>query len=108
MHFNQNRIKKFGASLNKMFEYFASGKPTLSDCEFGYDLIKRYNCGIVVDKANENELARAIIQCSNLSNNDYEEYCENAKKAAEDFDFKILTQKLVKVLDKAIEKDRDY
>lgn len=98
MHFDQNGIKKYGASLNKMFEYFASGKPTISDCKFGYDLIEKYNCGIVVDNANAQQLAEKIVEISKLSKEDYDVYCENAMKAANDYDFKILTQKLLDLL----------
>jgi glycosyltransferase involved in cell wall biosynthesis len=98
MHFNQNSIKKYGASLNKMFEYFASGKPTLSDCEFGYDLIKKYNCGIVVDNANAEQLAKAVVKIYEMSEEEYNEYCKNAIIVAKDYDYKILTDKLVKYI----------
>ena len=94
IHFEQNELKKYGVSLNKLFEYFASGKPTLSDCEFGYDLINRYKCGVVVDNANSEQLASAIISFSKMTDDDYNRYCENAKKAAQDFDYKSLTLKL--------------
>lgn len=98
VHFEQNSLKKYGASLNKMFEYFASGKPTISDCEFGYDLIKRYNCGLVVDNANSEELANSIIKFYKMPKKEYNTFCENAIKAAHDYDFKILTQKLETLL----------
>lgn len=97
IHFDNNKIKKYGASLNKMFEYFASGKPTVSDCEFGYDLIKRYNCGIVVDQATSEQLARTIIQFSNMPEKEYGQYCKNAITAAQDYDFKRLTDKLIEL-----------
>ncbi|MFC4402973.1 glycosyltransferase family 4 protein [Gracilibacillus xinjiangensis] len=98
MHFEQNNIKKYGASLNKMFEYFASGKPTISDCEFGYDLIKKYNCGVVIDNANEKQLAESIMKVSELPKEDYLKYCNNALKASHEFDFKKLTSKLENIL----------
>lgn len=98
IHFEDNQIKKYGASLNKMFEYFASGKPTVSDCEFGYDLIKRYNCGMVVDHADPEQLAKIIIEFSNMSKNQYEQYCKNAIKAANDYDYQRLTEKLIELI----------
>lgn len=97
LHFEQNSLKRYGASLNKMFEYFASGKPTVSDCEFGYDLIKKYKCGIVVDKANTEQLSDVIIKFSKMPEEEYNIYCENAINAAQNYDFKILTQKLEEV-----------
>ncbi|MCP1160721.1 glycosyltransferase family 4 protein [Bacillus infantis] len=98
MHFEQNKIKDYGPSLNKMFEYFASGKPSLSDCEFGYDVIKKYKCGVVIDNATPEQLARSIIDFYEMPKFEYESYCNNAREAAKDFDFNILTKKLLKVL----------
>lgn len=98
IHFEDNQIKKYGASLNKMFEYFASGKPTVSDCEFGYDLIKRYNCGMVVDHADPEQLAKIIIEFSNMPKNQYEQYCKNAVTAANDYDYQRLTEKLIELI----------
>ncbi|QCR31979.1 glycosyltransferase family 4 protein [Lysinibacillus sp. SGAir0095] len=96
--FDQNDLKRFGASLNKMFDYFASGTPTISDCLFGYDLIKKYNCGVVLDKATVDQLADAIIEISKMPKPQYEEYCNNARIAAHDYDFKVLTKKLENLL----------
>lgn len=98
MHFEQNNLKKYGASLNKMFEYFASGRPTVSDCEFGYDLIKKYKCGSVVDNAESTRLADEIISFYNMPKTKYDFYCENALKAAKDYDYKSLTKQLIEVI----------
>lgn len=98
MHFEQNSLKKYGASLNKLFEYFASGKPTISDCEFGYDIIKNYNCGISIDNADSRQLAEVIVKFYYMSKEKYGRYCDNALKAAKDFDYKILARKLENVI----------
>lgn len=98
MHFEQNSLKKYGASLNKMFEYFASGRPTISDCEFGYDLIKRYKCGVVIDNGDSEQLADAIISFYDMSKEHYREYCKNAIKATQDYDYKVLAHKLENLL----------
>ncbi len=98
-HFKQSVLKRYGASLNKMFEYFASGKPTLADCEFRYDLIKKYNAGLVLDMATPEELAGGIIQVKNFERNKYDLYCENAKKAASDYDFKKLVKELINIIE---------
>lgn len=99
LHFQQNSLKKYGVSLNKMFEYFASGKPILSDCEFGHDLIKRYNCGFVLDNASPEVLANEIIRIKNMKKSDYEIICDNSLKAAEDYDFKVLTKKFIDIIE---------
>lgn len=100
IHCQQNEIKKYGASPNKLFDYFASGKPIISDCEFGYDLIKRYNCGLVIDGGTPKQLAYEIIKVKNLSENEYRILCQNSMKAANDYDFKVLTQKLIDIVEK--------
>jgi glycosyltransferase involved in cell wall biosynthesis len=99
-HFKQTDIKKYGASLNKMFEYFASGKPIITDCEFGYDLVKKYNAGIVIDDASPEEWGDEIIKLSNLNEHDYDLYCENSLRAAKDYDFKKLTKKLLDIIER--------
>ncbi|MEN1762026.1 glycosyltransferase family 4 protein [Anoxynatronum sibiricum] len=98
LHFQQNNIKKYGASLNKLFEYFASGKPIISDCEFGYDLIKRYDCGVVVDSASPKEIAEEIIKIKNFSLGEYNTMCINSFIAAQDYDFSKLTAKLLEII----------
>ena len=99
IHFEHNNIKKYGASLNKMFEYFASGKPTISDCEFGYDLIKKYNAGMVIDNADSKSLAEGILFMKNLNKAKYAEICSNALEAAKDYDFKKLTDRLISIIE---------
>lgn len=93
LHFEQNALKKYGASLNKLFEYFASGKPTLSDCEFGYDLINRYKAGISQDIIKSKQMAQQIIKFFEMDKQQYNEYCINALKAANDYDYKSLANK---------------
>lgn len=99
-HFNQNSIKKYGGSLNKMFEYFASGKPTLSDCEFGYDLINRYKAGISKDMDDPDQIAEEVIKFYNMDKEKYNEYCSNALEAASQYDYNLLTEKLINIIGK--------
>lgn len=91
-------LYKYGLSLNKMSEYFASGKPTLSNIECGYDLLQKYECGITVKGGSPEALAEGILKFYNMPKEEYDMYCENALKAAKDFDYRILTDKLEKVI----------
>lgn len=93
LHFEQNSLKKYGGSLNKMFEYFASGKPTVSDCEFGYDLINRYKAGVSEDIIQSEQISEIIIKFYNMDKQEYNEYCSNALKAANEYDYKSLINK---------------
>ena len=89
---------KYGLSPNKMFDYFASGKPILSNVECGYDMLEKYKCGITVKAGSVEALEEGILKFHHLPKEEYNIYCENSLKAAEDFDFKILTDKLEKVI----------
>ncbi len=100
---------KYGLSPNKMFEYFASGKPIISNVECGYDMLKKYNCGITVNGGSAEALAEGILKFYNMPKEEYDTYCANALKAAKDFDYKILTDKLEKViLETQAEGDEDF
>lgn len=91
-------LYKYGLSLNKMFEYFASGKPTLSNIECGYDILEQYKCGITVQGGSAEALAEGILKFYNMPKEEYNAYCQNALKAAQDFYFKLLTDKLERLI----------
>ena len=99
MHGRLTGLLRFGCSPNKLFDYFAAGKPILSDIPSNYDLIKKYNCGIVIDNGTVQNLADAIVKVVRLDEKSYGEMCRNAKRAAGDYDFKKLTDKLIKVIE---------
>lgn len=83
-----------GNSSNKLFEYMASGKPIISNVKMGYCLLEKYNCGLVTSNNSASALANQILKVYELSNNDYQQLCENAANGAKDFDFCKLTDKL--------------
>lgn len=89
-----------GNSSNKLFEYMAAGKPVISTVKMGYDFIEQYKIGLSLENGNPEELVEAIEKIYNMNQNDYMVYCTNAKKAAEDFDFKQLTEKLISVIER--------
>ncbi|GLI51891.1 glycosyltransferase WbuB [Tepidanaerobacter syntrophicus] len=89
---------KYGLSPNKMFDYFASGHPIVSNVECGYDMLEKYKCGITVKGGSAEALAEGILKFYNMPKEEYNTYCENALKAAQDFDFKVLTDKLEKII----------
>lgn len=95
---------KYGGSQNKMFEYMASGKPLLSTIKMGYSLIERYNCGVEIEEQNIENIYLAINNIKNLCIDKYNKMCNNAKNAAKDFDFKVLTDKIEEVINFTMEK----
>lgn len=91
-------MNKYGLSLNKLFDYMASGKPILSNIESGYDNITKYKCGIVVKSNSAKDIAEGIMRIKNSSKEDYDYMCSQSKIAAEDFDYEKLTLKLYNII----------
>lgn len=87
-----------GNSSNKLFEYLASGTPVLSTVKMGYSILDKYNCGTEIFDAKPEQIAREILFFKNMSKKDYEKMSKNALNAAEEFDYKILTNKLITVI----------
>jgi glycosyltransferase involved in cell wall biosynthesis len=88
-----------GNSSNKLFEYMASGKPIISTVKMGYCLLEKYQCGISLEKSAPEELARAILEVYDMPQKRYDQMCQNAQAGAKNFDYKILTAKLIEVLE---------
>lgn len=91
-------LLKYGTSPNKLFMYFASGRPVLSMIRPAYDLVEGNHCGISVSN-NPEDVMNAILKFCNMGNIEYEFYCQNSRKTAEEYDYK----KLVNVLIEKIE-----
>ena len=92
--FKNSPLWKYGISPNKLFMYFASGKPVLSMIKPNYDLVEGKKAGISV----ENEpavVADAIERFSKMDKEEYETYCRNARLTAEEYDYKNLVQVLI-------------
>lgn len=91
-------ILRFGGSMNKMFDYFASGKPIISNAKMGYSIIEKYNCGVELSSNDPIVLADEIIHFYKLPYIVRAEYGKRSRKAAEDFDTKILCQQFLDVM----------
>nr|WP_312579446.1 glycosyltransferase family 4 protein [Sedimentibacter sp.] len=89
-----------GNSSNKLFEYMASGKPIISTVKMGYSIINKYKCGLELENSTPQELANTILEIKSMPLEEYKILGTNAKKGAEDFDFKVLTEKLIDVINK--------
>lgn len=85
---------RFGGSQNKLFMYFASGKPVLSSFHPNYDLVKDRGCGIVVPSTPE-AIADGIVRFRDMPTDEYQQYCHNCRTVAEEFDYKNLVTVLI-------------
>jgi glycosyltransferase involved in cell wall biosynthesis len=95
----QTKLMRFGSSFNKLFDYMASKKPVISNLKVNYDLIQRYKCGVSAVLDDLKALEEAIEKIYNLSNYDYKNMCRNAGNAVKNYDYKVLSKKLHKILE---------
>lgn len=87
-----------GNSSNKLFEYLASGKPVISTVKTGYSIIEKYQCGLEMARQTPQGLADAILQIRNMNSMQYQKFCRNAKRGAEEFDYGKLSLMLLDVI----------
>ncbi|MBU3159849.1 glycosyltransferase family 4 protein [Clostridium frigoris] len=88
-----------GNSSNKLFEYMSSGKPVISTVKMGYCILDKYKCGLSLEKSTQEELSKAILKVRDMPKEQYEKLCLNARNGAKDFDYKVLTTKLIDVIE---------
>lgn len=55
-----DRISDYGLSMNKMFDYMASGKPTVSNIKTNFDILEINQCGVSVEPGDAEKLANAV------------------------------------------------
>lgn len=99
----QTGVSKYGVSWNKLFDYMSAGKPIISNVKVNYDLIEKFGCGISLEEQTPEKIAESILQIYNLSEAEYNKMCEGAREGVKDFDYKILTDKLEKIFNYAID-----
>lgn len=98
--FRESPLWKYGVSPNKLFMYFASGKPVLSMIKPKYDLVESKKAGKSVLN-NPEVIADAIEQFSSMDDTEYSMYCYNSRAIAEEYDYKNLVQVLIEKIEGA-------
>lgn len=89
----------YGISFNKLFDYFAAGQPILCDFPCRYNPAINYGAGMEVRDARPQEIATVIGQLAKLPAEQRRLMGAKARRAAEDYDFKCLTDKLMAVIE---------
>ena len=69
-------------------------RSVLSMIRPAYDLVEEKKAGISVDN-DPDIVADAIIKLKELDKREYQEYCRNARRVAEEYDYKNLVQVLI-------------
>ena len=98
LNFDVNIIQQYGSSQNKCFDYLAAGKPILSTYKTGYDIIEKHKAGISVVEQTPENVGKAVIEFSKMEKSKYMEYAQNAANAAKEYDFKVLSAKLIEII----------
>lgn len=99
VHWEMNPLLRVGESYNKAFEYFAAGKPVFYTIRPGYSIVEKYHCGKLTEGFAATDIARGVEQMANLDDREKKQLAENARCAAEAYDFKRLTQKLIEIIE---------
>lgn len=97
-HNESSPLFRFGISFNKIFDYLAAGRPILCDFAAKYNPVVQANAGISVESGNTNEIAKSIEAISNLGEEEKNKLAERARKAAFQYDFRVLTNRLISII----------
>ena len=98
-HNGESELFRFGISFNKIFDYLAACKPILCDFNARYNPVISYSAGEFYSSTSIQEIVGGIEWFSRLDDGEYSKYCKNALTAAEYYDFKNLTDELIKVIE---------
>lgn len=94
-----------GISSGKLFQSLAAGKPLVCNIRIAYDdVITDNRLGIAEDLDTPRKYADAILKIYNLDKKSYDSMCGRVCDAAKRFDFQVLSEQLIKVLEKRINK----
>lgn len=91
-------LSRYGTSNNKIFDYLAAGKPILHDFLIKYNPIIDYNAGVEVQSGKPEDIAAMVDKLASSSPDVLAGYGKNARAAAKEFDFKVLTERLIKLI----------
>lgn len=89
---------RYGCSPNKLFDYFAAGRPILSTIESYHDLVRYYKAGMVKATNDDEEVKKMILELFQTPKEERENMGNNAIKCAENYSYEKLTKNLEKIL----------
>ena len=94
----QKDFGKYGVSSGKLFQYLASGKPIVANIKMNYCLIDSNNIGIAKNLETPQQYADAILSIAALEKDAYNALCSKVKEVAKQFDYEVLSSKLIDVI----------
>jgi glycosyltransferase involved in cell wall biosynthesis len=87
-----------GARPSKIFPALASGVPVLY-CGVGEsaELIENNHCGIIAEPENPDDIAKKILECAAMDEQEYKQYSQSGRKLVEEsFSWKSIVDDLLK------------
>lgn len=92
-------IYQYGVSLNKSFDYLASGKPIVMAGSPQNNIVEEANSGRSVEPENPEALSQAIIELSQLTERERARMGSNGRRYVEQYhSIRVLAQKLESIL----------
>lgn len=101
-HNEPSPVFRFGISFNKIFEYLAAGKPVLCDFPCPYNPVIMGGAGVGVAEPTPENIATVIEGFAAMGDEARREMSICAQKAAEEYSFKNLTDKLVAIINETV------
>lgn len=99
MNYEKN-FGKWGVSSGKMFQYLAAGKPIVCNIDIAYDnVIKDNRLGVSRNLEIPEQFAEAIREVAEQPRASYDAMCERVREVAQKFDYKVLSQRELDVLE---------
>ncbi len=97
MHNGQSPVLKYGLSANKLFDYAAAGKPIITDFDCGMNPASVYNAGLTCPNGCVEDIAELVDKFADMSVGEYEMFCRNSLKLANDYSFQNLAEKMISI-----------
>ena len=98
LNYKKAKTLKYGGSQNKLFEYLAAGCPVLLTVDMNYNIVTQNNCGVALEEPSPNEIAQAVLSFSKMGKMELQAMGERAKRIAAEYDFKVLTDRLLTII----------
>lgn len=100
VHWEHSDLLRFGISYNKLFEYLVAGRPVFCTVQPGHSIVEGNCCGHDTSGLTPEDFAIGIREIYELSEQERENMGENARKGAEQYDFPVLTDKLIEIIER--------
>ena len=99
MHWERSSVNNYGYDYNKLFEYLAAGKVVFSTIQSGHSLLVNKNCGIETDGPTPKDFADGMRKIYSMTPEERADWGKRARKAAEDYDFRVQTKTLEHIIE---------